>query len=469
MISQLSRQRFYSELKATLQGAVVLPGEQQYEESVKLWNAAVKTRPAIIALCETARDVVSAVTIAGEHQWNLTVKGGGHDWSGLALSEDGLVIDLSRMRGVVIDAEKKEATIEGGVTAGDLLAAADPLDLVAVTGAGSTIGMAGLTLGGGYGPLTPKYGLALDNLISAVLVLGDGQLLTASETEHPDLFWAIRGGGGNFGVVVSMRIRLYDALPVLSGQFLYPWSDAGSVLMYCNEYTRCAPDHLSLITGLVPGPEGEPALIVALTWCGDLTAGELCFAEFRNASMPLTVKIQAMRYKDLLSEFDTFVTQGYYNDMKTRWLAELTDESLAVITKAGADRTSDLSTVTLQYFYGKPAGVPLDSTAFGLRKPHILVLIISTWKPDDQIAADVHKKWSRDLCDALAPHALPGGYPNVLTNNDTEQVLFAYGKNLTRLQRSKLFFDPAKVFASFPISTHRKKAGLPLQKPGLLI
>jgi len=451
MISQLSRQRLYFELKAGLYGEVVLPGDQLYEESVKLWNAAVSTRPAMIVLCKNYRDVIAAVDIAAQHHWNVTVKGGGHDWSGLSLSEDGLVIDLSHMRGVVIDADKKEAVIEGGATAGDLLAAADRFDLVAVTGAGSTIGMAALTMGGGYGPLTPRYGLALDNLISAVLVLENGRLVTVSESENPDLFWAIRGGGGNFGVVVSMRIRLYDALPLLSAQFFYPWSDAGLVLSYCNGYARSAPDDLSIITGIVSAPDGKPAVIVALSWCGDLQHGERCFADFRKKGSPLTEKIQQLRYKDLLAEFDTFVTEGNHNDMKTRWLAELTDESLDVLLKAGAERSSDLSTVTLQYFYGKPARIPLHSTAFGLRKPHILVLITSTWKAEDHSRAAIHKSWSRDLCNDLAGHALPGGYPNVLTTKEPEQVLLAYGDNLKRLQRVKLFFDPDKVFSSFPI------------------
>jgi FAD/FMN-containing dehydrogenase len=452
MISQLSRRRLYYELKAALQGEVVLPGQPLYEQSVTLWNAAVKTRPAIIALCKNVRDVTSAVSIAEQHHWNITVKGGGHGWSGLALSEDGLVIDLSGMRGVTIYADQKEAEIEGGATAGDLLAAADKYDLVAVTGAGSTIGMAALTMGGGYGPLTPKYGLALDNLISAVLVLANGRVVTVSDTENRDLFWAIRGGGGNFGVVVSMKIRLYDAEQVLSGQFYYPWSEAANIMMYCNEYVRSAPDNLSLITGVVSGTGGDPVVIVALSWFGDIKVAERCFGDFKNACRPMDAKIRSMRYKELLAEFDAFVTLGNCNDMKTRWLIALTEESLAIFLKAGMERTSPLSTITLQYFYGKPTRLPLSSTAFGLREPHILVLITSTWTVDDDDSRDVHQTWGRNLCDALAPHSFAGGYPNVLTRKDTEQVLYAYGTNLPKLQRVKSFFDPEHIFKSFPIA-----------------
>jgi hypothetical protein len=451
MINQLPPESLFTELSTALQGQVVLPGQHLYEESVKLWNAAVKTRPAIIAFCKNAMDVVSAVSIAAAHHCRLTVKGGGHDWSGLALVENGLVLDLSLMRGVSIDADKKEALIEGGATAGDLLAAADLFNLVAVTGAGSTIGMAALTMGGGYGPLTPKYGLALDNLISAVLVLGNGLMVTVSESENQDLFWAIRGGGGNFGVVVSMRIRLHDAQPILSGQFLYRWPDAGKIMMYCNEVAESAPDHLSLITGVISGDDRAPVVIVALSWCGDIKVGERCFENFKKVCRPMEEKIQLMKYKNLLAEFDTFVTVGDYNNMKTRWLTALTEESLAIILKAGEDRTSDLSTITLQYFYGKPARFPLHSTAFGLRKPHILMLITSTWRTEDDVYSDAHKRWSKDLCNDLAAHSLAGGYPNVLTEDEPEQVLFAYGENLSRLQRIKNSFDPGKVFTSFPI------------------
>jgi hypothetical protein len=450
MSIQLSFHRVFSELKEALLGEVVSAGHPLYEKSVKLWNAAVHTRPALIALCTTDSDVASAVRIAGKYQWNLTVRAGGHDWSGLALSENGLVIDLSNMRKVMIDADKKAAILQGGATAGDLLAAADPYNLVAVTGAGSTIGMAGLIMGGGYGPLTPKYGLALDNLISATLVMADGNMLTASETENADLFWAIRGGGGNFGVVVSMRVRLHDAASVLSAQFLYPLQAAPGILMFCNEYARTAPDDLSMITGIIPGPDGETVVIVALTWCGEITAGEYLIAAFTYFQKPLSEKVQQLRYKDLLAEFDTFVTQGNCNDMKTRWLKELKGQSLDIILKAGAKITSGLSTITMQYCYGRAAKLPLDSTAFGLREPHILVLITSTWTPDDDVHAETHRRWSRDLCADLADDALPGGYPNVLTKADIAQVQFAYGDNLQRLRTVKSHYDPHQVFNSYP-------------------
>ena len=441
----------FSELKTALKGRVLLPEDDFYAGSVKLWNAAIHTHPAIIVRCEDSSDVTTAVRIARKYNWNLTVKGGGHDWSGLALSEDGIVIDMSGMRGVKIDTEKKEATIEGGVTAGDLLTAADPFGLVAVTGAGSTIGMAGLTMGGGYGPLTPKYGLALDNLISAVIVLADGQMLTASETEHRDLFWALKGGGGNFGVVVSMRVRLYDAHTVLSALLLFPMSHAGPVLQYYNECARSAPDELSLITGIVPAAGAGHAVTVALTWCGDIETGERFFADLQPAGKPFSAQVQRMKYKDLLSVFDTFVIQDHYNDMKTRWLPDLTAKALSIILKAAAEMTSPLSTVSLQYFYGAPARVPLHSTAFGLRQPHILVLITSTWRPEDDKSSAIHQKWSKDLCDDLAAQALPGGYANVLTPKEPDQVLFAHGENLAELQRVKDSFDPERIFTSYPI------------------
>jgi FAD/FMN-containing dehydrogenase len=441
----------YFELKSALQGKVLLPGDDLYAAAITLWNAAVKTRPALIARCENINDVVAAVKIAGKYSWRLTVKGGGHDWSGLALSENGLVIDLSEMRDIQINRERKEATMEGGATAGDLLAAADPFDLYAVTGAGSTIGMAGLTMGGGYGPLTPKYGLALDNLLSAVLVMADGKILTVSETENEALYWAIKGGGGNFGVLVSMRIRLHDAQPILSCLFRFPGSEAESVFKFYNDCAWAAPDELSMITGLIPGMNGEAVVTVALTWCGNIEQGRHLLEDLQRIGPAVGPQIQQLKYKDLLTVFDTFVTYNSYNDMKTRWLPGLTPESIAVILKAGAEMTSALSTISLQYFYGLPARIPLSSTAFGLRKPHILVLITSSWKPEDDANASVHCDWGRKLCDDLAPYALPGGYLNVLTVKESHQILLSHGENWPKLRKVKDFYDPEGVFSSFPI------------------
>jgi FAD/FMN-containing dehydrogenase len=251
------------DLRASMQGSVLLPGDAAYADARTLWNGAVSHQPALIALCKTAEDVQRAIRAARAYRLPLSVHCGEHDWAGRALCHEGLVIDLSEMRYVEVDPRAREATVAGGAQAGDLIAAATPHGLVAVTGAAGTIGMAAMTLGGGYGPLTPQYGLALDNLLGADVVLADGRIVTANAASNTDLWWALRGGGGNFGVVVSMRIRLHPVKGLLTGLILFPWSEAASVLQGYADLAASAPDELSVIIGVLAGPDGDPVLILA--------------------------------------------------------------------------------------------------------------------------------------------------------------------------------------------------------------
>jgi len=252
-------------LRVVMQGKVVLPSDENYSEVRAVWNAAIDHRPAIIAQCETTRDVQLAVTTARTYGLAVSVRGGGHDWAGRAICPEGLVIDLSAMRYVTIDTVTQSALVSGGALARDVIAAAGPHGLIAVTGSCSTVGMTGLTLGGGYGPVSGRYGLAVDNLLSAEVVLADGKSVVADESENPDLFWALRGGGGNFGVVTSMRIRLHPLQSVLGGLILFPWSDAELLLRAYAEFVTSAPDNLTVMAGALMAPDGKPALFLAPT------------------------------------------------------------------------------------------------------------------------------------------------------------------------------------------------------------
>src|SRR5215470_10248553 len=240
------------ELRNVMQRNVVLRGDDNYVQTRQIWNGSVEHQPLLFAVCETSEDVQAAVRSAREHEFPVSVRGGGHDWAGRALRHNGLVIDLSHMRSVDVDAKASVATIEGGATAVDVISAATPHGLVAATGNCGTVGMVGLTTGGGYGPLTPRYGLALDNLLSAEVVLADGRLVNCDDQNNPDLFWALRGGGGNFGVVTSMRVRLHPIRQVLGGMMLFPWSQAEFVLGGYAEAIADAPDELSILTGALP-------------------------------------------------------------------------------------------------------------------------------------------------------------------------------------------------------------------------
>src|SRR5271165_2434011 len=246
------------ELRASMQGRVVLRGDGDYARMRQIWNGAVQRQPALIALCETPADVQAAVRTARANGLFLSVRGGGHDWAGRALCHNGLVVDLSRMKQVEIDLKRSEATIQGGASAADVVSVAAPYGLVAATGNCGTVGMVGLTTGGGYGPLTSRYGLALDNLLGAEVVLADGRLVYCDDRENPELFWALRGGGGNFGAVTAMRVRLHPVRQVLGGMILFPWSEAESVLRGYAKAIADAPDELSVLAVLLSAPDGSP-------------------------------------------------------------------------------------------------------------------------------------------------------------------------------------------------------------------
>ena len=268
--SELSLAR---ELRAKMQGRVILRGDNDYVQTRQIWNGAVHHQPGLFAVCETSADVQAAVRSAREQGLPLSVRGGGHDWAGRALRHNGLVIDLSQMRRVDVDAETSVATIQGGATANDVISASEPHGLVAATGGWGTVGMVGLTTGGGYGPLTSRYGLALDNLLGAEVVLAGGRLVDCDARENPDLFWALRGGGGNFGVVTSMRVRLHPIRQVLGGTMLFPWSQAESVLGGYAELIANAPDELSVLGGVVSAPDGSPMVLLAPMWSGEARQG----------------------------------------------------------------------------------------------------------------------------------------------------------------------------------------------------
>lgn len=433
-------------LRSAMQGSVVLPGDDAYGRVREISNCAVKHQPALFAMCETVQDVQAAVDTAREYNLRLSVRGGGHDWVGRALRDGGLVIDLSRMRRVEVDTTARVATVEGGATAGDLIGTTEAHGLIAATGMAGVVGMAGLTLGGGYGPLTPRCGLALDNLLGAEVVLADGRLVTANASENPDLFWALRGGGGNFGVVTSMRVRLHAIDKPLYGPIVFPWSQAESVLHGFNEVMASAPDELAMTAGVSFGPDGKPVISLVPTWSGEPALGEQIVAEIQKLGTPLVAKVEPTPYAETLRRGDELFANVRRYALRTRWQAAITARSIAEIIAAANECPSTLSMITLQSFHGAAARVPLDSTAFGLRQQHFMVLIVAAWKQDDDGRKTA--EWARSLTKALAPDSLPGGYANLLGPRDHEQILSAYGSNAARLQEIKQRLDPEGMFLS---------------------
>jgi FAD/FMN-containing dehydrogenase len=435
------------DLRAEMQGKVVLPGEEAYASVRQIWDGTVTRRPAMSALCESVRDVQAAVRVARAHNLPLSVRGGGHDWAGRALRDDGLVIDLTHMRDVQVDRVAKVATVAGGATCRDVNAVV-PHGLAAVTANVGAVGMGGFLLGGGYSRLSTRFGLGVDNLLGAEVVLADGRAVWADAERNPDLFWGLRGGGGNFGVVTSMRIRLHPLGRVLAGLIRFPWSEAESILREFAQIVSPAPDELSLQAGGLPAPDGNLSMFLVPVWSGELARGEEVVARLQKLGTPILTNVAPMDYADVVGLFDRHIVNGRHHVIRTQWFADVTPEMISTLVKGGVQRTSPLSFLGLSHLHGAATRVAPDATAFGMRRKHFMLDIMAEWEPTSKAEGDVHREWASGLARALAPFALPGGYANFLTGDELEQVSAAYGSNASRLREVKRRFDPDNVFSS---------------------
>ena len=438
-------------LQSLMQGRVVVHGDKDYASARQVWNGAVNHHPAMIAFCKNAKDVQAAVRAARANSLPVSVRGAGLDTAGRSVRPMGLVIDLSLMNQVMGDIQT--ATVAGGATAAAVIAAASTSGCVAVTGWNGVVGMTGLTLVGGYGPLIASRGLALDSLVGAEVVLADGRRVTANAVENPDLLWALRGGGGNFGVVTSMKLRLYPHRPLLGGMILFPWSQAEAVLSGYGDVIASVGDDLTVVMGIFSPPDGNPTLFLAPAWTGETAQGEATMAALRSLGTPMHVQIATMSYQDLVAGFDSRVATGLHHAVETRWVPGLTREVISAIVKAASERSSPLSTVVLQHFRGTAARIPLEATAFGLRREHFLVEIISSWTPDAAEDGDKHRRWARDLSQALAPTSLPGGYLAILRADERDRISQSFGSNLAKLREVKRHYDPDGFFSATPLPT----------------
>ena len=435
------------QLRVAMSGPVFSSEDEGYGEAREIWNAAVVHQPAMIACCVSTADVQAAVTVAAHYQLPLSVKAGGHDWAGRSLREGGVVIDLSRMRSVTVDPLTRAATIEGGATIGDLVRACRPHGLAPVTGTVRTVGMSGLTLAGGYGPLAGRCGLVLDNLLAAEVVLADGQRVIADALTNAELFWALRGGGGNFGVVTRLRYRLYPFERVVAGLAVFPIRDARVVLRGYRELLASAPDELTIQMGVLATPAG-PGVFLFPTWCGERAGGEKLLGSLARLGTPLSFHIGPTAYEDLLASLDVFGGRGRHWALRTRSLHALSDDAEVVIVDAGKGLTSPISAISVHHFHGVAARVPVEATAFGMRENHLMVELIAGWEPSANDDGSRHRSWADRAAEALESQALPGGYPNLLGPEEQARALQSYGPNTKRLLALKRRFDPENVFAS---------------------
>jgi len=443
-------------LDQRLSGRLSRPGDDSYAAATAIWAKPIGPMPRAVAHCRTAQDVQSAIRAARDSDLSLSVRGGGHDWAGRALC-DGIVIDLTAMNDVTLSPDYRAARISGGARASDVLAVTDPRGLAVVTGSCSSVGMTGLTLGGGYGSLTGCFGLALDNLLGAEVVLADGRIVTASLNNEQELFWALRGGGGNFGVVTSMRHRTHYLPSVHSGMLLFPFAEARAVLEGCVDIMATAPEELAIQLGLVGGPDGLPLAMVVPTWCGPPAQGEARLAPFLGLGTPVISTLVATSYGISLEKFDPFFASGQRVFMATCWLPTLDGQAIDVFIRAMATAASPGCAIITHVFRGAASRVPVATTAFGLRRDHVLVEILASFT-DRSEPRDEHwnRRWTQATLRAFDGITLPGGYPNLLAKDEVERAVKSYGVNAGRLIRAKQHYDPDNIFNStIPLPTGR--------------
>lgn len=439
---------------AQIEGGVLGTADEGYDDARKVWNATVDRRPALIARCLSDGDVQAAVRFAATQRMLLSVRGGGHHIAGNAVAEGGLMIDLSGMRAISIDTAKRTARVGAGALLGDLDREAQAHGLATPLGINSTTGVAGLTLGGGFGWLTRRYGMTIDNLLRATVVMADGTLRVASAAAEPDLFWALRGGGGNFGVVTSFEFQLHPiGSKVYAGLVVYPMAQARRVLRAWRDFTADAPDELSVWTVLRKAPplpflpasaHGSDVVIFPLVYCGDTEAGQRVAAPVLQFGEPLAAHLGATPYAGFQTAFDPLLTPGGRNYWKSNNFSKLTDAGLDVLIDAAARLPGPECEIFVAQLGGAMASVHPAATAFVGRDAHYIMNVHGRWSDvrDDEAV----RSWARRVFQEAAPHATGSGYVNFLTEDEAERVAASYGANYSRLQRLKRRFDPDNLF-----------------------
>jgi FAD/FMN-containing dehydrogenase len=432
-----------SELRAQLSGAVIGPADADYDTARRIWNGMIDKRPAAIARCAGVSDVIQAIGYARARDLPIAIRGGGHSAAGLATCDDGLVIDLTRMQGIRVDPSKQLAQVQAGALWSELDRETQVFGLATTGGTVSNTGVSGLTLGGGLGWLMGKYGLSCDNLESVDLVTADGKPVVASEHEHPDLFWALRGGGGNFGVATSFAFRLHEVGAVLGGLVIYPMSEARAVLRFYREFCAQLPDEAEAYAALMTTPDGQRVVVLMLGYNGDIDEGERVLAPARQFGSPLADLVQPMPYAQRQKLLDDMGVHGLLRYWKSGFVPKLSDDFIDVVLEHANTLISPLTSIPIFNVHGAAARVDSQATAFGLRAEQFDFDIISQWT--DPAESAVHVQWTREFWNAVEPYT-SGVYMNHLAGDDPQRVTAAFGPNYERLVAVKTRYDPDNVF-----------------------
>jgi len=442
------------ELRTRFRGALLRPGEEGYDEARRIWNGAIDRRPALIARCAGADDVVEAVRFARERDLALSVRGGGHAVAGHAVCDDGVMIDLSLMKAISVEPAARTARAAGGVLWGELDRATQAAGLATTGGVISDTGIAGLTLGGGLGHLMRKCGLTVDNLVGVELVTAAGERVRASADSEPELFWGLRGGGGNFGVATAFEYALHPIGPmVLGGSVFWGIDDAPAVLRRVREVTPDAPDELGVALAMIPAPPlpmlprdrvGKPAVALVLLWAGDPAEGERALAPLRDVGTPLADSIAVVPYVFVQSMLDGGAPKGRHYYWKSHRLPELSDAVIDVFIERLGAMTSPFAQINGWAMGGAVSRVDPDATAVGEREVGFDISFAIGWLPSDP-DPERHRDWARTAWDALQPHS-SGVYANFISDEGEAGVEAAYGGRRARLGALKAAWDPENVF-----------------------
>jgi FAD/FMN-containing dehydrogenase len=440
-------------LRSEVAGPAILPDDADYEEARKVYNFMIDRRPAAVVRCATAADVAAVVRHAAETGTELAVRGGAHSVPGFGTADGALVADLSGLSSMTVDPGARTARAGGGLTWGGFNDGAAAHGLATTGGIISTTGVGGLTLGGGIGYLSRGYGLSCDNLLSAEVVTADGQIVTASEHEHPDLFWALRGGGGNFGVVTEFTFRVHPVAEIYGGPMLFELSDGPAILEYFNQFIKTAPREYGGFPAFQIAPPlpfvpedrvGEPFVLIVSCWSGSTADGEKILQGFREVANPVAEHVGPMPYPALNSAFDALVPRGLQHYWKAEFVDDLSPEAIRAHMEHGPRVPVVNSTVHLYPINGACHDVPADATAFGHRDATYAVVIAGMWP--DPADNDANTKWVQDYDAAIAPLAQGGGYVNFASEDDQGKVAANYGANYSRLQEVKRRYDPDNLF-----------------------
>ncbi len=441
-------------LKQRLNGTVLLPGDSAYDEARSIWNGMIDRKPAVIVRCRTEADVMHAVAFARENQFIVSIRGGGHNIAGHAVCDGGVMIDLSQMKKVWIDAPARRARVQPGATLHAFDRAAQVHGLATPLGINSTTGVAGLTLGGGIGWLSRKHGLTSDNLLSARVVTAEAKALPASATSHADLLWALRGGGGNFGVVTEFEFALHPIGPdVLSGLLVFPLSEAGPALRKYRNFVATAPDELSVwvvlraappLPFLPPEVHGRTVLILALCHLSPEESGRKLVAPLEQFGTLLGQHVGMQPFTAWQQAFDPLLTPGARNYWKTHNFFELKDGLLDTIVKCATGIPSPHSELFVGQLGGQASRVAADATAFGNREANFVMNVHGRWDTPAEDQAGI--AWAREVYRATRPYATGGAYANFLTAEERDRVKSAFGPNYPRLAQVKKSYDPENFF-----------------------